>query len=187
MLKVEARGMKNLLSGLQNASDNLPKELNIALGLAANKVKSLVAKEINRELNVKQKVIKKQVERKLDRNKVTASVIVKKSSRIPLKEFQAKQDRQGVKAKISKRRGQKLYKSAFIIGKFGDHVFHRPNNGRRISKLKGPSPYGIVKNNDTVTGIIVDASRQEVLHQIERRVRFLNLKKTGGLNWQEQG
>ena len=189
-MKIKTVGMNELLAGLASATNNLPQQVNIALGQASNKVKSAVAKEIGKELNTPQKNIKKQITRKTDRTRLTATVSTKASGRIPLRDFQAKQTKAGVSAKVSKRRGKKTYTgNVFIIDKFGKHVFTRgrdPKN-RKISKMRGVSPYGVMKKNMQTMGDVVAFAQQEIRTAMIKRIRFLELKKAGGLNWQQKG
>ena len=189
-MKIKTVGMNELLAGLASATNNLPQQVNIALGQASNKVKSAVAKEIGKELNTPQKNIKKQITRKTDRTRLTATVSTKASGRIPLRDFQAKQTKAGVSAKVSKRKGRKTYTgNVFVIDKFGKHVFTRgrdPKN-RRISKMKGASPFGIIRDNTQTMGDVLTVARREIRVAMEKRIRFLELKKAGGLNWQQKG
>ena len=52
---------------LNNAADNLPKEVYTALGAASTKVKRSIAQEVTAEVNVAQKVVRKQIKVRKDR------------------------------------------------------------------------------------------------------------------------
>lgn len=92
----------------------------------------------------------------------------------------------GVRAKISHKKGEKIYESGFIIKKFGDHAFARKGKDRELKRLKGPSAWGVlIKNQPYVIGI-VDVARKEILNQFQRRVRYLEMKKDNKLNWQNR-
>jgi hypothetical protein len=92
-----------------------------------------------------------------------------------------------VTVKLNNKRGTRAYPNAFIVKKLGGHVYTRPKGSNKrfpIVKLKGVSPWGVLIKNKSKIATIVDASREEVKKQIAERIRFLNLKKQGQLNWQ---
>jgi len=185
-MKIETRGMKELLASLDAVSENLPKDVYSALGAAGTKVRSAIAKEVTQEIRVKQKIVRDNSSIIKRRENLTVTVRLKSSARIGLRDFGAKQNKKGVTAKINKTKGaKKLYQPGFVIKKFGNHAFTRPDNGRRIAKLKGPSPYGVIKKNDRRRDNVVKVASDEIKKQMERRIRFVELKKAGGLNWQK--
>jgi hypothetical protein len=189
-MKIETRGMKELLASLDAVSENLPKDVYSALGAAGTKVRSAIAKEVTQEIRVKQKLVKENTSIIKRRENLTVTVKLKSSARIPLRDFNGlvyvRKRGGGVKAKINKAKGaKKLYRPGFLIAKFGNHAFTRPDNGRRIAKLKGPSPYGVIKKNDERRDNVVKVASDEIKKQMERRIRFVELKKAGGLNWQK--
>jgi hypothetical protein len=186
---IKAKGMNELLAKMDEVADNLPKEVNIVLGISARKVQSRLSKEIGRELNTPQKNIKRQTSREVNRQRVTATVKIRKSARIPLRDFKARQTKQGVSAKISKRKGVKKYRNSFIIARFGNHAFTRGRNpkNRKITKMMGPSPWGVIVRNNRVMDRTMKWSKIIVLREMKERVRYLTRKKAGGLNWQQKG
>jgi hypothetical protein len=187
MLDVKTTGMRELLTSLDRVSKSLPVEVYIALGKAGAKTQKTVVKEVGTELNIKQQRIRTGTSLKKYKEIPEVRVVLKKEGRIPLKEFGITHDKSkggGVLAKISKTRGRKMYRPGFIIDKFGGHAFTRPNNGRKVAKLFGPSPWGImVKNPEKIRAVRFTAT-DEVKKQMAERIRFLKLKKSGKLNWQ---
>lgn len=185
-LSIRTKGFKEALAALGAVADNLPQEVYISLDKAGRKVQREVVDIIYRELNTTKKVIKKQTRVVKNRTLLTARVLIYESARIPLRDFKAKQNKKGVTAKISRRKPKKLYRPGFIIQKFGKHAFTRPNNGRKISKLKGASPWGVLIKNPDKINEIVFASDQLIRAELLERVRYLNMKKEKKLNWQQK-
>jgi hypothetical protein len=185
-MQIRTEGLKELLASLDNVSDNLAKEAYTALGKAGNKTRSGIAKTVSQTINVKQKAIRKQTAIKKNRRMLTVTVSLNKSARIPLKEFSAKQTKPGVTAKIPKKGGRKTYTGAFQITKFGNHVFsRREGQGRKLFKLHGPSPWGVLIKNKDKIALVVEIGRAEIRKQLAERIRYVELKKAGKLNWQQ--
>jgi hypothetical protein len=186
---LKTQGFKEALAALGAVADNLPQEVYISLSKAAGKVRSELAKEINKELNVKRKEITENIKILKNRHLLSARVVLYKTSRIPLKRFGVKEKKGkggGVESKISKKKGKKLYRPGFLIAKAGNHAFTRPNNGRKIAKLHGPSPWGVViKSPDMIDNIVV-VSDVLIKKEMAERVRYLTLKNAGKLNWQQK-
>jgi len=177
----------SLIKGLTNLADNLSKELGVVAWKTGQKVKSTVAKEITKELNVKQSVVKAQVT--IDRKQPSAVVVkVKKTKRIPLKEFKAKQTKKGVTYKISKTKGRKLLPGGFQGPRPGvqnvkwkGRVFKRVVKARLpIRQVYGVSPYGVFVKNDLML-IVLMVARIELEKQLAERIRYLHLKKSGAI------
>lgn len=178
--------LKDVIESMANVTENLPREIYSALGKASTKTKSALSKEVAKELATKQKIIKDQIKTHKDRQELSVTISLLKSVRIPLRDFGARQTKKGVTAKISKTKGRKTYQSAFKVTKIGDHVFKRTTTKRfPIQKLKGPSPWGVMVKNPDKIADVVEISRQETAKAMSERLRYLNLKKSGGLNWQQ--
>ncbi len=164
---------------------NLPRETAIVSGKTARRGKSIIAKDISKELAVPQKVVRKQLE-VAKTGKTGATTTLKKSFRIPLKNFKASQTRAGVSYRISKRKGRKTVPGAFMGAKPGvpsprlsNHVFKRVGKGRLpIRKLHGPSPWGVfVKRRRTRP--VGQQIHAELRKQINERLRYRVLKSQG--------
>jgi len=188
MIQVKAKGLSELLEALNNAADNLPKEVYTALGAASTKVKRSIAQEVTAEVNVAQKVVRKQIKVRKDRQNLKVTCALVSSWRIPLRDFKARQTKKGVSARLNKNEGVTHYPGAFIVKKFGNHAYTRPKTGERgpILKMKGVSPFGVLKINIARRNRVTDSATEAVKEELSERIRFLNLKKKGGLNWQQE-
>lgn len=184
-------GFNRLVRAMQGVSDNLTKELGVIAWATAKKAKSEVAKRVGGELAVPQKVIKK-VLTHVRNNQLTSTVTLSKTRRLPLREFNPKQNRKGVRVRISKTKGAKVIPGAFQGPRPGVmKTSWRGNAFRRISKkrlpivkLRGPSPWGVFVINEQMSPTM-QVVKEELNNQIEKRIRYLELKKSGGLNWQQ--
>lgn len=161
----------------------LRQQVAIALNQTAKRTETLLAKEVAKEIVIAQKEIKKGIkqDRKAKPEVLATNVVQKESARMPLKRYKARQNKAGVRYRISKKGGGKQIKSAFISEKLGSHVYKRTSKKRLpIQKLYGPSPWGVtVKNN--LDKLIIDRDIEpELLKQIDRRIRAINFKKTQG-------
>jgi hypothetical protein len=190
MIEVKSKGLSELIEGLNRASENLPREVYSALNEAAKKTKKMMAVEVTNQIEHKlaQKIIKKQLKTKKDRQNLTVTVSLVKSWRVPLRDYGARQTKKGVTiANRGKGTGRTVYPHAFVVKKFGNHVYTRPETGERgpILKLKGVSPWGVLIKNKSKIATIVMVSQEEVKKQLADRIRYLNLKKQGQLNWQQ--
>lgn len=178
-------GTKEARAALQNVTDNLKKQMGIVAWKAATKGKSLIAKDITQELAVPQKVVREQV----NANRVggrDAEVVLKKSRRISLREFGARQNKTGVSYRISKTQGRKTVAGAFqgprpgvMKSSWKGNVFKRVGKKRLpIRKLRGVSPWGsfVKRNRIKPVGAQIQA---ELRKQLNERVRYLTLKKQG--------
>lgn len=184
---------------IENLGFNARKELRIAVSKAARKVESAAAKKIQSELATTQRAIKKQIERKDYKGNALSAVTIKRSARISLKEFNAKQVEQskkqmgGVTYRISKTKGKKTLPHAFMGPRFGvsaiklkGHVFHRKGKSRLpIVKLHGPSPWGVFTKGGMVQPT-VDVGQNMLEDEIIKRVRFLTQKSKDQLKGKQK-
>jgi len=200
-IDVSEKGLNELIEALENAADNIPKELFAALGKAAQPARRAMTNEVVSELNVPKKVPNKQIKIHKDKDNLVVTISLPKTFRIPLKEFKPTvSKRNGVGAKISKTKGKKSYPNAFRVNSIGGHIFTRSQKQaprvmtkgsykgqirQPLAKLRGPSPWGGLAKNPEKLSNLVQVSREEVLAAIKDRVRYLELKKRGGLNWQQ--
>lgn len=161
----------------------LRQQVAIALNQTAKRTETLLAKEVAKEIVLAQKEIKKDIKQqnKAKQEVLVTNVVQKQSSRIPLKQYKARQNKAGVRYRISKKSGGKTVKSAFIANTLGSHVFKRTSNKRLpIRKLWGPSAWGVTVKNDLDKLVINRDIEPELLKQIDRRIRAINFKKTQG-------
>jgi predicted transcriptional regulator len=183
----EITALKQVLDG--NAKE-FRKQMAIAVNKVAGNAQKQIAKEVSKEIATPQKTIRETISVKRAKVGVspTATVTQKKTSRISLREFGAKQNKQGTTYKISKKGGRKLVSGAFQGPKPGvinvrtrGHVFQRVGKERLpIQKLMGPSPWGVTVKRK-IDEVVVRFSRADLLKQIKERTRFLGLKKSGAI------
>ncbi len=167
----------------EDAPKKLKKEVAIAINAVAKSTRNGLAKEVAKELAVSQKQIKDgiSVSHRAKLEELSATVTQKESARIPLKQFGARQNKQGVRYKISKTKGTKFIKSAFQSERLGNHVFKRESKSRLpIQKLYGPSAWGITTKNDLDDLIAKRDVEPELIKQVERRIKAVNFKKSQG-------
>ena len=160
---------------------DLPKELSIALNATAKKVSTKMSKQVREELVIKAGDVKKSlaIKRKARPQSLGAVVQLSKSARLPLKYFGATQRKKGVGYKISKTDGRRIAPGAFISAKLGGQVFKRAGKSRLpIFKLYGASAGGVYTKKYMEVETVRDGSI-ELRKQIQRRVRFVLLKKQG--------
>ena len=168
-------------AAIADTGRKLRAELAIACNQTATKGKNLVAKQIGKELAIPQKAIKLAINvgGKANTVNIKTSVDVRKDGRLNLGYFGARQTRKGVSYKISKSKGRKVSDGAFIIKKYNGKVYKRKGKARfPLAGQYGPSPWGVF-----VVGKKIEPSTNEIeaelKKQIDRRIRFLNLKKAG--------
>jgi hypothetical protein len=72
---------------------------------------------------------------------------------------------------------------------FGGNVYTRSQDGKGprgpILKLKTGSPWGVIVKSSAKRDRITEEASEEIKKQIVRRIRFIELKNAGKLNWQE--
>lgn len=190
MYTITTEGFDTLAKRLENAADNLSKEIGIIVWNTAKKTKRVIARQIGSELNLPQKMIiaKLRTKRHDDYN---ATVILKKSARLSLRNFKPKQNKQGVQAKVYKSRGVEMTPGAFMgpkPGKFAvklrGNVFKRRGKSRKpIDIIKGPSPHQVFIEKNQIR-VVIDETSAELRKQLEKRINYLELRKSGRLNWQ---
>lgn len=187
---IDPSQISRMKAAIENTGRSIRKELAIACNQTANKGKSIIAKEIGKELATAQKNIRTTIStgRKASEVSISTTVEVKKSKRISLKEFGARQTKAGVSYKVSKSRGRAMIPGAFQGPRPGrmnvrtkGNVFKRVGKSRLpIVKLFGPSTWGVFvvgkKQGPSVTEI-----EAELKKNIDRRIRFINLKASGAI------
>lgn len=190
------RKVADLRAALSATGKGLSRELAVAVNATAKKGKSEVSKQIRQELNATKKAVDTtiSIHGKATAQSTSSTVSLKKTKRLPLKEFKARQNASGVVAKISKRGSQTFVASGFMgpqpgnkAAKLFGHAFKRRGKSRLpIVKLMGVSPWGaFVKRN--MTPPTTKQIGAELEKQINKRIRFLLLKSQNKLNWQQKG
>jgi len=189
-ISIDPSQIARMKKSIEDTGRNLRKELAVACNATASKGKSIIAKQISKELATPQKNIRATISqsRKAKDTDISATLEVRKDRRISLKEFGARQTKTGVSYKISTSRGRKSIPGAFqgpkpglINVKTKGNVFKRAGKARLpIVKLYGPSTWGVFvvgkKQGPSVTEI-----EAELKKQIDRRIRFIELKASGAI------
>lgn len=175
-------------AAIEGTGKKLRVELAIAVNATAAKGKRIIAKAIGQELATAQKNIVKEIGtgKKANANEISTTVEVKKTGRIPLRDFGARQTKKGVSAKISKSKGRKMYDGAFqgprpglMNARWRGRVFKRLGKTRLpITQLMGPSAWGVFVVGKKISPS-AKQTQDELKRQVDRRIRFLLLKKSG--------
>lgn len=185
---VKNNSLARLADAVERSGRKLPREIATAVNATARKTKSIIAKQVVKELATKQKTIKQHTSqsRKANPASLAAAVRLKKTARIPLKEFKPRQTRAGVSYRISKQTGRRVAPGAFqgprpglMKASWRGNVFRRVGKSRLpIAKLYGPSPWGVFVGQKMQRPTAGQA-RSELKRQLERRIRYNNLKADG--------
>ena len=192
-LSATARGEKQLAKLLNGKAKQINRQLAIAVNATSKKTVSLMAKGVGQELRTAQKNIKAtiKIKQKADARagkSPTAIVSQKKTGRIPLRDFGARQGKKGTSYRVSKTTGRGFVAGAFQGAKPGvmkaswrGRVFKRVGKERLpIVQLFGASPWGVFVGKK-LRRPITRETRAELVKQINRRIRFLSLKKSGAI------
>lgn len=85
----------------------------------------------------------------------------------------------GVTYKIERGGKRSFIPQAFIIERFGSHVFKRRGKERLpIFRPMGPSPWGVFVKNK-MAGPVVEIGRTEMNKLLDRRLKFILKLKSG--------
>ena len=175
------------IAALSKVVKNLGKEIQIVNGKTVRRGKSIAAKEVTQAVSIPQKVVRRSVKSELVGER-SAVLSLEKSKRISLKEFGARQGKKGVSYKIDKASGRKTVVGTFVGPKVGltsvklrGHVFKRKGKSRLpILKLKGPSPWGVIKKNNRAAAV-KKKLQEELRKQMAERLRYQKLKASGAI------
>ena len=200
-IEIKASQLKRLRQAVGNAGRKFSKELAGAINATSKKTKLQIGREIRATINLKKDESEKplKITANATENKLEAVVSLKKTPRLGLRHFGAKQDQRGVSYKISKKGGRSRIDGAFQGPKPGvikmswkGNVFVRVGEkvkmtkGRyqgqmrqRIEQRFGVSAYGAYKKND-LSGPQVKETQAELMKQMERRIN-LNILRANGL------
>lgn len=185
MIRVTARTgkLKQLQKALRDAPKKFPQQLNSAINATVSRGKNIVAGKIagpKGELTTPRKNVANSFEtQKSTKQTLTGHIFVRKSARLSLKYFKAKQNKKGVSYRISKKEGRKSIPGAFIVNTYGGHVYKRPTKQRPTGKQKrGPSPWGVYLKGRFDRKVKKEL-RKELHSQIKRRIRTLKLRQQG--------
>lgn len=188
-IEINAKQLRELRKAVGRAKRNFSKELAGAINAVSKKTKLQIGRDIRATVALK----KDQAEKPLSirgtatAENLTATVTLKKTKRLGLRHFGARQDQRGVSYKISKTGGRKRVNAAFQGPRPGvvkiswkGNVFKRVGKNRLpIMQLKGVSAYGVYAKNE-LSGPQVNVIKDELKKQMERRIK-LNILRAEGL------
>lgn len=186
-MTIDRAQLAQLDAALQGTTRKLDREIKMAINATAKKTKTNISKEVRKELAAPAKAVNGVLStRKATTGKGYARVTLKKESRLPLKAFSPRQTKKGVSYRISKSQGRKSIPGAFMgprpgtkAAKLYGHVWERKGEAQfPIRKKYGVSPWGVfIKRNMKAPTKL--ESRKELRKQIQKRIRFITLKKQG--------
>ena len=181
--------LERLATASAKAGKKMKKELVAAINQVSKKTKLEMGRGIRNTVNMKKDESEKPLSIRSSATEQSLSAIVqlKKTGRLGLRHFGAKQDKRGVTYKITKKGGRGRVDGAFLGPKPGavktswrGNAFKRTGKKRLpIIQIKGVSAWGAyVKNN--LAGPQAKAVEAELLKQIDRRIN-LNVLRASGL------
>ena len=188
-IQINAKQLKRLREAVGKSKKSIKKELAGAINATSKKTKLQVGRDIRKTVNLK----KDEAERPLSlratatETNLVAVVSLKKTKRLGLRHFGARQDKRGVSYKIGKTGGRSRVQGAFQGPKPGvmkmswkGNAFKRVGKERLpIVMLKGVSAFGAYAKND-LEGPQVKEINAELSKQMERRIN-LNILRANGL------
>jgi len=181
---VDQASLNRLQDALKEKASRLNREVATAINATAKKVRIEASRLLKKELNVPSKILKKAIKTKSKATAQNTQAIVGLwgGYPIPLKYFKPTQLKRGVTYKIDpKLKGKSVLRDAFIVKLYGGKVYRRKGKTRApIEQVYGPSP-GTVFDKAGIAAAAEKVARDELPKQIERRIRFLELKSSGGL------
>lgn len=189
---VQQRRINKLKKTLGGSDKKLKRQLVIAVNATSRKTTGGIAKQVATELATAQKNIKKtiKIKKKADKSDGIPSAIVSQTEtrRIPLRDFGARQNKKGTSYRISESKGRKTIPGAFqgprpgvMKASWRGRVFKRIGKERLpIIQLYGASPWGVFTKKKMKAPVVKEA-KKELIRQIERRIRFLQLKQSGAI------
>jgi hypothetical protein len=197
---IDPKQINRIREALLDKASRLPREVATAVNATAKKVRFEASKELRKALAVPVKILKKSIQTKSSASKDHLRAIVRlwKGHPIPLKYFKPRQVKGrkatkkrgavegGVTYKINPAFGARsILRGAFIMRPSG-HVAQRIGKERfPVLFMHGPSP-GESFDKLGITMLAWKVARQELPKQMERRVRFLLLKNSGGLRGKQK-
>ncbi len=188
-IEIDSNQMMRLKEAVGRAGKKVAKELSAAINQVSKKTRLDMGRAIRETVALKKDQSEKPISVAMSSTPANLQALVrlKKTKRLGLRHFGAKQDRKGVTYKISKKGGRKRINGAFQGPKPGvikmswkGNVFKRTGSKRLpIQQLNGVSAYGAYVKND-LTAPQVAAVFDQLVYQIERRIN-LNVLRAEGL------
>ena len=188
-INIDAMQLKRLEVAAGNAKKSINKELAGAINAVSKKTKLQVGRDIRKTVNLKKDEAEKplSIRSTAKENNLMAVVSLRKTRRLGLRHFGARQDKKGVSYKISKTGGRSRVNGAFQGTRPGvmktswkGNAFKRLGKERLpIVMLRGVSAFGAYAKND-LEAPQVEEINKELSKQMERRIN-LNILRANGL------
>ena len=182
---IDSKQLDAIRQSLGDKARRLPREVATAINATSKKVRFEASKALKQELKVPVKVLKKAIKTKSNATTDQLQAIIRlwKGHPIPLKYFGARQQKRGgVTYRINPgHKVKSILRDAFIIKQFGGNVFRRVGPSRwPVKQVYGPSP-GDAFEAAGIGPLAAKVAAEELPKQLQRRIRFLLLKQSGGL------
>ena len=188
-IQINAKQLRRLREAVGKSKKSIKKELAGAINATSKKTKLQVGRDIRKTVNLKKDEAEKplSIRSKATETNLVAVVSLKKTRRLGLRHFGARQDKRGVSYKIGKTGGRSRVDGAFQGPRPGvmkmswkGNAFKRVGKERLpIVMLKGVSAFGAYAKND-LEGPQVKEINAELSKQMERRIN-LNILRANGL------
>lgn len=180
-IEIEAKDLRRLREATEKAKKKFSKELAAAINQTSKKTRRSIGKNVRDEVALKKQEAEKPISIRTTatEHRLSATVQLKKTARLGLRQFGAKQTKTGVSYRISKKGGRARIAGAFQGPKPGvmkmswrGNVFKRVGKSRLpIVQIKGVSPYGVYQKNQ-LSRKQVKEIEAELNKQMERRIRL---------------
>lgn len=188
-IEIDAVRLKQLQEATASAKRKFSKELASAINAVSKKTKLQIGRDIRAVVTLSKEDSEKplSIRGTATEQNLRAIVTLKKTKRLGLRHFGARQDKRGVSYKISKKGGRSRVDGGFQGPKPGvvkmswkGNAFKRVGATRLpIVMLRGVSAYGAYAKNE-LSGPQVAAIEQELAKQMDRRIK-LNVLRASGL------
>jgi hypothetical protein len=188
-IEIDAKQLKKLRDAVNRSGKKFAKEMAGAINAVSKKTKLQIGRDIRATVAMKKDEAEKplSIRGTATAENLSATVTLRKTKRLGLRHFGAKQNKTGVSYKISKTGGRKRVDGAFQGPKPGvmkmswkGNAFKRVGKERLpIIKLQGVSAFGAYAKNE-LSGPQVKVIEAELTKQMERRIK-LNILRAEGL------
>lgn len=183
-LTINKGQIDRLKQALEGTSRKLEREIKTAVNATSKKVALEAARDLSKEMPLKIGTLKKIVRQKAKatNERPRAVIGIGRGYPVPLKYFKAKQIKRGVTYKLSKKaKSKSVLRDAFVVRRFGNNVYKRAGTSRGpLVQQYGPAP-GEYFEGLRIIERSLERARAELEKQMDRRIRFVLLEKTGQL------
>lgn len=185
---------KKLKAYIARTVSEMPTAIAIGVNSTAKKARKESAKAIKKELGPKVplKVVRSAIRAKgvASKSHLAAIVALERGFPISLRYFSPVPTKTGVRVRLNRKvkgkAGNTFIPHAFIVARLGGKVFLRAGKSRLpIKEQFGPSP-GEFMEAAGVKPMAIALIRKELPKRIQRRIRFLLLKQSGGLRGKQK-